>query len=217
MKLPDSQQDTGKQRKLIKVAGVLLVVLWLVSHLPHHAQVRPVMAEKKAAPVVAMPAAAAAVVPAAPAPVVVPPPDPIANVARVLAGKYEGIGTVSQKPPRGCRLNVEVRRQDKDEHSPPFEAYTILACMPALTSNWRGSNYTVTSAVLSGVGHDGATPSIEFSVVSNGGVRESLFKCGMEKLTLQAFGSNRATAKWTETGPEICTGGEVILDSRRTY
>src|SRR5208283_5469592 len=196
----------------LKVAGVVLVALWLVSHLPHHAQVRPVMAEKKPAPVVATPAPAAPVVAIAPAPV--PPPDPIANVAKVLAGKYEGIGTVSERPPRGCRLNIEVKRQDKDEHSPPFEAYTILACMPALTSNWRGSNYTVTSAVLSGVGHDGVTPSIDFSAVSNGGVRESLFKCGMEKLTLQAFGSNRATARWTETGPEeTCAGGEVILDS----
>jgi hypothetical protein len=209
------QQDTGKQRKLLKIAGAVLVALWLVSHLPHHAQVSPVMAEKKPAPVVVTLPPAAPVV--AVAPVVALPPDPMANVAKVLAGKYEGVGTVSQRPPRGCRLNIEVKRQDKDKDAPAFEAYTILACMPALTSNWRGSNYTVTSAVLSGVGHDGVTPSIEFSAVSNGGVRESLFKCGMEKLTLQAFGSNRATAKWTETGPEICTGGEVILDSRRTY
>jgi len=215
MKLPEFQQDTGKQWKVLKVAVAVLAGLWLVSHLPHHAQVRPVMAEKRTAPVVVTPPPAAPVV--AIAPVAVPPPDPMANVARVLAGKYEGVGTVSQRPPRGCRLNIEVKRQEKDKDAPAFEAYTILACMPALTSNWRGSNYTVTSAVLSGTGHDGVTPSIEFSAVSNGGVRESLFKCGMEKLTLQAFGSNRATAKWTETGPEICTGGEVILDSRRTY
>ena len=136
----------------------------------------------------------------------------MANVAK-LAGKWEGIATVSLPPhPRTCRLQIEIRKPDKD--GAPFVGYSILSCMPI----WYGNRYVVSSAVLSGTGDDGVVPSISFdTVVSNIGVAESSFHCGMRSMRVQAFGSNRATAKWTETGPAMCGGGEAVLDSRRTY
>jgi hypothetical protein len=201
-------KDTETQRKALKVAVAVVAGLWLVSHFPHHAQVRPVMPEKKEAPLVATPVPAAPVV-AAVAP---PPPDPMANVAKILGAKWEGSGAVSaQVPPRWCHVYIDVKRQDKDKDAPPFTGYSILAC------NWKGANASVTSAVLSGVGHDGVYPSIDFSVVSTGGVEESVTKCAMTNLKLEAFGDARATVSWKETGTPVCGGGEMILNWRRMY
>jgi hypothetical protein len=246
MTLQQFRQDKRAQRKLFIFAALVLAgVFWLRSGggksgsyegqapaaravmatkpSPVAAVSSPASAAGAAPPLATSPAVATAlpaVTPAAApnAPTLAPvPPDPMANVARILAGKWEGIGTVSEKPPRGCRLDIEVRRQDKDKDAPPFEAYSILSCMPMLTSNWRGSNYTVTSAVLSGTGHDGVVPSISFGAVNNIGVNESFFKCGMKTLVLEAFGDGRSTAKWKEDGPAICAGGEVVMGSRRGY
>jgi hypothetical protein len=225
MSLQDLQQDKSGKRKFFNLGVVLLA--WMVWHtLPtlfsHHVQAKP------AAPLAAVSKPSPAVVPAPPAPAIAPlpvatpagaavvappPPDPMANVTKSLVGKWEGIATVSLPPhPRTCRLQMEIRKPDKD--GAPFVGYSILSCMPI----WYGNRYVVTSAVLSGTGDDGVVPSISFdTVVSNIGVAESSFHCGMRSMRVQAFGSNRATAKWQETGPAICGGGEVVLDSRRTY
>jgi len=227
VKLSDSQQDTGKQRKVFKVAGAVLVALWLVSHLPHSPQVRPVMAEKKSAPLVATPPPATPAVAVAPAAVAVvasaplaatpaAAPDPLLNVSKTFVGTWMGRATVGQAPhARGCDLSMEVKRQDKDKEAEPFNVFLTLNCL-------YGSGYharrDIASAVLGGVGQDGVVPSINFdTVINNVGVKESEFSCEVRSMKLTSFGNERISAAWQESGSEWCHGGEVVMLRRRFY